>query len=324
MPRRRLRVLALGLGPIGRAVCQEIVAAPDLDLVGAVDPAPELAGRDVGSVLGRPEARGLRVAASLAELRGRKPDVIAHLSASRFPDAARQIQDVLPLGAAVVSTCEEMIAAPWSWPKEARALDRAAKKAGVAVLATGVNPGFVMDLLPAALANVCVGVRRVRVGRYVDTSTRRGALQAKTGAGITPAEFRRRKREGRIGHVGLRDSLLFLMNHLPIQGDVGEETLRPILAAKEIRKGRTVIPKGAVAGVHQTVKATAPGSRRAVAEFDLKMAFGLEDPHDEIHFDGDPPIRMRIEGGVPGDRATVGAVLSTLRYAEDAPPGLGV
>jgi 4-hydroxy-tetrahydrodipicolinate reductase len=217
-----------------------------------------------------------------------------------------------------------MIAAPWRWPKEARALDRAAREAGVAVLGTGVNPGFVMDLLPAALANVCVGVRRVHVARHVDTSTRRGALQAKTGAGITTAEFRRRKKEGSIGHVGLRDSLIFLVNHLPLDGDVGEETLRPILAAKEIRKGRVRIAKGAVAGVHQTVKATAPGTRRVVVSFDLKMAFGLEDPHDLIRFDGDPPIRMRIEGGVPGDRATVGAVLSTLRFAEDAPPGLGV
>lgn len=324
MSHRRLRVVTLGLGPIGRAVSQEIAAAPDLELIGAVDPAPGLAGRDLAEVLRTSEPRGVRVAASLAELRGRKPDVVAHLSASRFPEAARQIAEVLPLGAAVVSTCEEMIAAPWRWPKEARALDRAAKKAGVAVVGTGVNPGFVMDLLPAALANVCVSVRRVTVERHVDTSTRRGALQAKTGAGITPAEFRRRRKEGRIGHVGLRDSLIFLMNHLPLEGDVGEETLRPILAAKEIRKGKVVVPKGAVAGVHQTVKATAPGSRRVVAAFDLKMAFGLEDPHDAIRFEGDPPVRMRIEGGVPGDRATVGAVLSTLRYAEDAPPGLGV
>jgi len=324
MAGRRLRVVALGLGPIGRAVCREIVGAPDLELIGAVDPAPGLAGKDLAGIVGGGTPRGARVAASVSEIRGRKPDVIAHLSASRFPDATRQITEILPLGAAVVSTCEEMIAAPWRWPKEARALDRAAKKAGVAVLGTGVNPGFVMDLLPAALANVCVGVSRGHVERHVDTSTRRGALQAKTGAGITPAEFRRRKKEGRIGHVGLRDSLIFLMNHLPLEGDVGEETLRPILAAEPIRKGRVTIEQGMVAGVHQTVKAVAPGTRRVVAAFDLKMAFGLPDPRDEIRFEGDPPIRMRIEGGVPGDRATVGAVLSTLRYAEDAPPGLGV
>jgi 4-hydroxy-tetrahydrodipicolinate reductase len=323
MAGRRLRVVALGLGEIGRAVCREIAAAADLELAGAVDPAPSLAGRELAAVVGNGVPRGLRVAASLDELRGRKPDVIAHLAASRFPDAARQITAALPLRAPVVSTCEELIAAPWRWPREARALDRAAKSAGVPVLATGVNPGFVMDVLPAAIANVCVGVRRVHVSRHVDTSTRRPALQAKTGAGITLAEFRRRKREGTVGHVGLRDSLLFLVNHLPLEGDVGPETLRPILAAREIRKGRVRIAKGAVAGVHQTVKATAPGSRRVVASFDLRMAFGLESPHDEIRFDGDPPIRLRIEGGVQGERATVGTVLSAIRFAEDAAPGLG-
>ncbi|HMB71891.1 MAG TPA: dihydrodipicolinate reductase [bacterium] len=323
MPGRRLRIVALGLGPIGRAVCREIVGAHDLELVGAVDPAPGLAGKDLARIVGGGTARGARVAASVGELRGRKPDVIAHLSASRFPEAARQIREILPLGVPVVSTCEELIAAPWRWPKEARSLDRAAKKAGVAVLATGVNPGFVMDVLPAALANVCVDVRKVHVTRHVDTSTRRGALQAKTGAGITRAEFRKRKKEGRIGHVGLRDSLIFLMNHLPLEGEVGEETLKPILAAEDIRRGKVTVEQGAVAGVHQTVKATAPGGRKAVATFDQKMAFGLADPHDEIRFEGDPPLRIRIEDGVPGDRATVGSVLSTLRFATDAPAGLG-
>jgi 4-hydroxy-tetrahydrodipicolinate reductase len=52
------------------------------------------------------------------------------------------------------------------------------------------------------------------------------------------------------------------------------------------------------------------------------MSIGLGNPYDEIVIDGDPPIRLRIEGGVPGDRATVGMVLSTIRQARDARPGL--
>lgn len=324
MPRGPLRVVALGLGPIGRAVCREIWTSPDLDLVGAVDPAPRLAGSDLGRVLRIPALEGRRVAADLDALRGRKPDVVAHLAASRFPDAAPTLHDLVRRKLPVVSTCEELIAAPWRWPKEAGTLHRAAQRAGVAVLATGINPGFVMDLLPAALSNVCVGVRRVHVTRHVDTSRRRTALQEKTGAGITAAEFRRRVRENAIGHVGLRDSLLFLVHHLPLEAEVGDERIRPILAARAVRRGRRRIEKGRVLGVHQTVSARSPGTRRAVATFDLKMAYGLEDPHDEVRLDGDPPIRLRIDGGIPGDRATVGAVLSTLRFAQDAAPGLGV
>ena len=61
-----------------------------------------------------------------------------------------------------------------------------------------------------------------------------------------------------------------------------------------------------------------------MALFDLKMAFGLPKPHDEVRIEGDPPIRFRCEGGISGDRATVGAVLSGIRYAPEAPPGFQV
>jgi 4-hydroxy-tetrahydrodipicolinate reductase len=224
----------------------------------------------------------------------------------------------------VVTTCEEMIAARWRWPAEAGALDRAARRAGVPVLATGVNPGFVMDLLPSALVNVCVRVRRVDVVRWVDTAKRRLALQEKTGVGISPAEFRRRRKENGVGHVGLRDSLVFLLNHLPVDGVVGEETIRPLIAKKARKRGAKTLRAGEVSGVHQTIVARSPSTRRIVASLDLRMEYGLADAHDEIRIDGDPPFRVRIDGGIHGDRATVGAVLSAIRYVPEASPGLGV
>jgi 4-hydroxy-tetrahydrodipicolinate reductase len=324
MSRRPLRVVALGLGPIGRAVCREIAEATDLELAGAIDPAPALAGKDLGALLGVRSLAGRRVAASLDDLPARKIDVAAHLAASRFTSARSQLLDLVRRKLPVVTTCEEMIAARWRWPAEAAALDRAARRAGIPVLTTGVNPGFVMDLLPSALANVCIRVRRVDVTRWVDTSTRRLALQEKTGVGLRPAEFRRRAKENRVGHVGLRDSLIFLMNHLPLEGIVAEERLRPLIAAKTRKRGKSTLHRGDVSGVRQTVVARSPSTRRVVASFDLRMEYGLEDPHDEIRIEGDPAFRVRIEGGVPGDRATVGAVLSAIRYVPDAAPGLGV
>ena len=321
MPGRAPRVLVLGLGPIGRAVTREVARARDLRLVGAVDPAPSLAGSDLGDLLKIESLRGMRIAPDLGSWGRRRADVAVHLAGSRFPDELPLFRELVDRGLSVVSTCEEAIAASVRWPKEARALDRRARKAGVAVLATGVNPGFVMDLLPAALTNVCVDVRSVRVVRRVDTSTRRAALQAKTGAGITRAEFTARRRAGAIGHVGLRDSLLFLMDHIPVAGDVGVERIRPIVAACAVRKGRRRIDAGRVLGVHHTVSAKDPDSGRTVAAYDLKMAWGLEDPYDEIRIVGDPPFTTRFEGGVPGDRATIGAVLSSIRYAGSAEPG---
>ncbi len=317
---RRIRIVILGLGPIGRAVAREILRSSDLKLVAAVDPSADFVGRSVADLAGV-EAPSPRVVRSLDSI-STPADVAVHMAASRFAAGASQIEAALDRGWHVVSTCEEMIAAEGRWPRRAAALDRKARAHGKAIVATGVNPGFVMDLLPSALANVCVEVRSVRVVRRVDTSKRRRALQEKTGVGLTLREFRARAREGRIGHVGLRDSLMFLARHLPGDFDVGEETLRPVVAKRVVRQAGRKIPAGRVLGVHHVVAAKHRRDRRVFARLDLRMEYGLAKPFDEIRIAGDPPLHLRFEGGVPGDRATVGAALSGIRWVVHAPPGL--
>jgi 4-hydroxy-tetrahydrodipicolinate reductase len=324
MPRRPLRVIALGLGPVGQAVCREIADDPEMDLVGAVDPAPGLAGADLGKLLKNDNLAGIRVAETLAGLGRRRIDAAAHMAGSRFLEVLPHFDELIARKVHVVSTTEELIAASERWPAQARALDRKCRAAGVTILGTGINPGFLMDLMPAAMANVCVSMKSIRIGRYVDTSKRRRALQLKTGSGLTPAEFRRRAKTNDIGHVGCIDSLLFLMNHVPLWGEVEKETIRPVIAKKAIGKGKAGVAKGQVAGVHHKVVARDPGSRRIVATIELKMVRDYPDPHDEIVIDGDPSVRLRIENGIQGDRGTVGMVLSTLRYVQDAPAGFAV
>jgi 4-hydroxy-tetrahydrodipicolinate reductase len=317
------RVVVLGLGPIGRAVALEILQDPGMELVAAVDPAPDFAGRTVHELLRVKSKNPLKISPTTASMRDLDFDVAVHMAGSRFLDVAPQLAELVSRKVHVVSTCEELIAASVRWPREATDLDRAARDNGVAVLPAGVNPGFLMDLLPSAIANACVSIRSIHVTRHVDTSKRRSALQLKTGAGLTRAEFMRRAREKTVGHVGLRDSLLFLLDHVPLRAEPSEETIRPILAEKTIGRGALRIPKGQVAGVHQRVVARDPRSRKTVAVYDLKMALNLKNPHDEIRIAGDPPIHLRIEGGIHGDRATVGMVLSTIRAIRDARPGLG-
>lgn len=317
----RIRVVILGLGPIGRAVAREVLLSPDLKLVAAVDPAAVLAGRRVAELAGVKGRSSPRVVASLDQV-AVSADVAVHLAASRFAVGAAHIEAALDHGVHVVTTCEEMIAAAGRWPRRAAALDRRARARGKAVVATGVNPGFMMDLLPSALANVCVKVDSVRVVRRQDTSRRRRALQDKTGVGLTPAEFRRRARQGSIGHVGLKDSLIFLVRHLPGDVDVGDERMRPVVAARAVRRNGRRIPAGHVLGTHHTIVAKHRKSGRVFASLDLRMEFGFAEPFDEIRIAGDPPLSVRFEGGVHGDRATIGAVLSGIRWVVHAPPGL--
>src|SRR5690606_6194084 len=113
-------------------------------------------------------------------------------------------------GCSVVSSCEEMV---WPWYRHealAHELDELAKAHKVTILGTGVNPGFVLDLLPVTLASMVRRVNAVRCERRVDAGLRRESLQAKIGATLTPAQFDALKSEGRIGHVGLCESVAML------------------------------------------------------------------------------------------------------------------
>jgi len=48
---RRIRVVQYGLGAIGLGIVRILLERPDVELVGAVDIAPEKAGRDLGELL---------------------------------------------------------------------------------------------------------------------------------------------------------------------------------------------------------------------------------------------------------------------------------
>jgi hypothetical protein len=315
-----MRITVVGLGPIGRAVAREIADAKELVLAAAVDPAPGIAGEDLGAVIDRKSAKGIVVAKDLRGASRRGVKAAVHAASSRFPGAVPLLRELVGSGLDVVSTCEELIAARVRWPAQARRLDLECRRLDRRILLGGINPGYLMDVLPVSLASACTEVRGIRIGRYVDTAKRRGALQRKTGAGMAVAEFRRLARDGGIGHVGLRDSALYVLDRLGLRATDVTETIRPIVAKNAYRKGGLVVPAGTTAGVHPVVRAR-DARGRTIALLDLKMAAGLPDPHDAVRIAGTPPVDVRIDGGVHGDTGTVARVLAQLRQLREEPAG---
>src|SRR5262249_46793381 len=157
-----------GLGFIGREIAKAAQTSAELRLVGAVDANPSLVGQDLGELLGDPTIQ-LEVSRDLAAAFGRnRGGVVLHATGSRFPDVLEQLLAVVKAGASIVSTCEELAFPYLKYPKLAAQLDQAAEKAGVSVLGTGVNPGFVLDRLPVTAGQACGPVRRITASRVVD------------------------------------------------------------------------------------------------------------------------------------------------------------
>src|SRR3989441_12113644 len=113
-----------------------------------------------------------------------------------------QLLECLEAEACVVSTCEELSYPFRTYPELAAKLDAAAKDWGVALVGTGVNPGFVMDKLMVTLAAVAQRDDHAKAGGIADASQLRLPLQNKIGAGMSVEEFRAQGAAGVIEHVG--------------------------------------------------------------------------------------------------------------------------
>jgi 4-hydroxy-tetrahydrodipicolinate reductase len=165
----KIKIAQFGLGPIGLETLKHAATKPWAEIVGGVDIDPEKIGKDLGSLTGVKGLRRCRVWGSLDELLAHaRPEVIFHTSVSRFKDAFSQIEPMASRGISVVSSCEELLFPALREPGLAAKLDRVCRKAGARVVGTGVNPGFVMDVLPVCLTGVSRTVRAVRVQRVVN------------------------------------------------------------------------------------------------------------------------------------------------------------
>jgi 4-hydroxy-tetrahydrodipicolinate reductase len=313
---RPVRALVFGLGPIGQGIARLALerapstsSGPSIEVVAAVDAAPDKAGKPLADVLGVPAPSIPVVADAEAALRDALPQVVLHATGSYLPDTIDQLLACVRAGASVVSTCEEL-SYPWRrHPELAKRLDAEARDAGVTVLGTGVNPGFVMDTLPALLSTVCQRVERVRLARLVDVSQRREQLQRKVGVGLTVDEFHERAAAGRFGHVGLKESCWLLAEALGWRLDSLDETLDPV-------------PGESGRALGQLQRATGKVGDRTVIEATVQMSTDIDRPRDEIEIEGVPPVHLVIEGGVQGDLATAAMVLNVLPRVLACSPGL--
>ncbi|MBL9000076.1 MAG: dihydrodipicolinate reductase [Phycisphaerae bacterium] len=318
-------VLFVGLGPLGRMIVDDYLGRRLGRIAGVVDVDPSLAGRRLDEAISGREPSDVKIVASLTEALARiDPMSLTCAVVATSSDLAQcmpTLRELLSRGLSIVSTCEELLY-PWlRHEAAAKELEALCAKHGGRCVGTGVNPGFMMDTLPVALTAVCHDVRRVRVERFQDASTRRVPFQQKIGAALSDAEFARRAESGVLRHVGLGESIHFIDRFLSLGVVKWDETLEPVRAARAMTCAVGKIAPGGISGVHQTARAwNAAGDE--VITLDFQAAIGQENPRDRVVIEGKPSIESIIPGAVHGDVATSAITLNTIGSLMRAPPGL--
>ena len=308
-------VAVYGLGPMGAEIVRVIASKPWLRLIAAIDHDAGKLGREVAEVVRLPQPLGVVVTDQITA----RPEVICHSTGSTLAQVEQQLRQLLSGGSHVISTCEEL-----AFPLDSAIrteLQKAARAANVTLLGTGVNPGFVMDKLPLTLTAVCQEISSIEVHRVVNASLRREPLQRKIGAGLTREEFASAIADGKIRHIGLRQSLALIADGLNLELDhIDDELIEPVITGTRLRSDVMDIPSGRVAGIHQRIR----GERRGVTEIvlDLRVYVGAEHAGDRIEIRGVPDISVSIAGGIHGDRATAAMVVNAIPRVIAARPGV--
>ena len=303
--RRPLRVLVLGTGQMGSGIIRLVLEKDGLDLVGAYARRPERAGMDVGRS-GRVStgALDLAVDADLPALIERtRPDVAIQATCSRLSDAVAELTALLERGVNVISIAEEMAWPAARSPERAGRIDELARAHGVSVLGTGVNPGFVLDLLVIALTAVCSHVETIQATRTNDLAPYGPSVLRTQGVGLTPEGFAQGLADGSVvGHFGFPESIGMIAASLGWEIERIDETREPIVSRVRRETPFVTVEPGCTAGcLHRAVAWR--GGRPVIALIHPQQVHPhLEgvDTGDAIEISGTPDVRLAGSPEIPG------------------------
>lgn len=323
---KQIRVLQWGLGAMGSGMAKLMLDKSGLKIVAAVDGRPDYVGKDLGEILAVGKKLGVRVTNKPEDvLKKEKVDIVVIATTSWLKDQIPDLRKILNAGINCVSIAEEMSDAYAQNPKLARELDTLAKKNGVTIIGTGVNPGFVLDQLIVALTAGNHNVERIEASRINDLSPYGPTVMNSQGVGTTPEQFKAGIADGSIvGHVGFPESIHMISDALGLGVDRIEQTREPIISKVRRETPFIKVEKGMVAGCShigigyrgdkEVIKLIHPQQIHPQLE---KIETG-----DYINIYGKPEIHMSIKPEIAGGVATEGIAVNLIPLVVAATPGL--
>ncbi len=322
----RIRVLVLGIGQMGSGIARLVLDKQGLELVGACGHSPEHLDMKLGDVIGVDRDLSIRISLDLANtVKTTRPHIAIQASCSRVADAAVEILMLVRHGVHVISIAEEMAFPACASPVLAEEMHRLAVANNVSILGTGINPGFVLDLLVIALTGVCAGVESITATRVNDLSPYGPTVLRSLGVGLWPKEFEQGMKSGSVvGHIGFPQSIHMIAGALGWEIARISESREPIVARVERETPFVKVVPGQVAGCLHTAIAYR-GEKPAITLIHPQQIHpqleGVE-TGDTIEIRGIPNLRFAGSPEIPGGTATIALAVNMIPRVLNARPGL--
>ncbi|MET4429546.1 MULTISPECIES: diacylglycerol kinase [unclassified Mycolicibacterium] len=174
-----IRVALIGTGNCGSLALRQLVTDSRFELTGVWVSSEAKVGKDAGDLAGLEISTGVRAVNDLDAIVAAKPDCVVYCAMGdvRLPAAMADIRCFLEAGIDVVGSAPGVLQYPWQVipDKYIERVEASARQGDSSVFITGVDPGFMTDLVPFALAGTCQSIQQIRTMEIADYATYDGA-----------------------------------------------------------------------------------------------------------------------------------------------------
>jgi 2,4-diaminopentanoate dehydrogenase len=178
-PSMAIRVAHIGTGNVGRLALAGLIDNPQFELTGLCVSSEAKVGKDAGELAGLDDSTGITATTDLDAVLATDPECVVYcaMADNRMGRAMKDVKRILAAGVNVVGSAPVPLQYPWHvLPDEYIApLEDTARQANSSLFITGVDPGFINDLIPFAFASTCQRIEQVRCTEIADYASYDGA-----------------------------------------------------------------------------------------------------------------------------------------------------
>jgi hypothetical protein len=322
------RVFQWASGTVGRHAARAVLERPSLELVGLHTYSAAKAGKDVGELLGTAPV-GVRATNDVRAVLESSADVVIHTPLPSLvygDEPERDVEDICQLLAAGknVITAVGYLYPKWHGEALVGRLQAACHAGRSSFHSTGLNPGFLGDLLPLLLSSLtrrvdCVAMREVsNFQNYPSPEIMIDAM----GFGSPEDQFRANGRRRRHWLDGLfSESAQMVSDGIGLGVDRIVGTLELALAPEDLETASGVLKRGTVAGQRYRWVGTCAGVERIVSETVWRMHASVAPDwptgHHTITLEGAPRLHVSL-----GPDFCADGLLATAMHAVNAIPAV--
>jgi hypothetical protein len=295
-----IRVVQWTTGGVAKAAVRAVLAHPELELVGCHVWSATKAGLDVGELVGLPPL-GITATSDVAEIVELRPDVVVYVPLVWNVDDLVQL---LEAGVNVVSTANFITGHSYGEADRLR-LDEAARKGGVSLYGSGINPGLASAVALTAAA-ACREIERISIFEQSDATSYESAQTWQSlGFGLPP-DTPRLLDIARQRQLVFQDVVEVMAETLRVTLDEVRYDAQFGLATKDLHLGYMDIPAGTICGLNGKWQGIVGGVPLIEVGLLWRLGQSMEPDWEinegyQIEVRGVPNVRLRYELDYPTD-----------------------